>query len=107
MKQPISSAAKKALYNVITVLSLGIILLTSVILLSRIREVSSQNRALSERANQLSVEIKQQTTINQKFLRCLVLTPQVPNRTVEERTAIVDKCVENSLQNDPAFKETK
>lgn len=68
--------------NIVTVISIGLILLVIIIVLA-------QNRSLSE-------EIQQQNKIQQKFLRCLVLIPPDSINTPEQRTQAVDKCVAES-----------
>lgn len=74
--------AKKAIINIIIVMSASVVVFSAILIMA-------QNRNLSQ-------SIKDQTTINQRFFRCLILVPPDPSRTVEQRLSVVDKCAEES-----------
>lgn len=83
---------KRAIYNAVVIAGIATILLMVVIILVQIR---NQNNT-----------IKEQTDINQRFFRCLILIPQDVNRTPEQRVELVDKCsVESKLPNGSPLSE--
>ncbi len=95
--------AKQFVSHMVTAISLGLLLLTVVILLTQNRDqskqIQEQNKIILEVSRQIKEQneiITRQTDINQKFLKCLVLVPQVPGRSVEERGNLVDQCIKDS-----------
>lgn len=78
--------AKRAILNIVIAISVGVVVLTSILILKRIETVGQS--------------VKDQTTINQKFLRCLILVTPSEFRTPEQRVVVVDKCVEESIRLD-------
>lgn len=88
-RKALRAPAKKAIYNVVIAASLGVILFVVVLILAEIRE---QQQALIKQ----NETITEQTDINQKFFRCLVLIPIDKDRTPDERVRLVDKCAEQS-----------
>lgn len=74
MKAP----AKIAILNVITVIALSVMIFVVVLLLA-------QNRTLTR-------DIKAQTDINQRYLRCILLIPQEEFKDTEQRVKAIDKC---------------
>lgn len=90
-------AVKKSIYNIIIAVSIGVLLFTVVLILTQVRQLIQQNHHLTELEHQTTQDIKDQTTINQKFFRCLILTPQSAFNNTKTRVAAVDKCVEESV----------
>lgn len=74
--------AKDAISHIITVIGVGVIVVVFVALLA-------QTRTLSENINN-------QTLINQRYLRCILLIPPEQFRDAESRVAAIDKCAEES-----------
>ena len=69
---------QKAISHVVTVMSLGVIITVTIILLAQIRK--------------LGENIKAQTDINQRYLRCILLIERKDYEKVETRVAAIDKC---------------
>lgn len=79
-----SHAARTAVSNTVIVISLAIMLFILVY-------VSVQNRTIIER-------IEEQGQINQRYIRCIVLTPGSEYSDVGMRTKAIDKCaIESKL----------
>lgn len=74
--------ARQVFSHIITVIAVGVIALVCVMLLA-------QNRNLSR-------EIKDQTAINQRYLRCILLIPSDEFKDVKLRVAAIDKCSRTS-----------
>lgn len=72
----------KAISHITTVLAGAVIALVAVLILA-------QNRKLGE-------DIKAQTTINQRFLRCILLIPREQFVSVDDRVKAIDSCVDQS-----------
>lgn len=87
----IAPAVKRSIYNLVIVVSIGIMLFTSVLLLAQVRAIGQQN-------HQIAHDVKDQTTVIQKYLRCLLLIPQKEYATIETRIVAIDRCVEESIK---------
>lgn len=78
MRQPV----KEAVFHVITVIGIGVIVVVFVALLAQTRT--------------LSKNINNQTLINQRYLRCILLIPPEQFNDAESRVGAIDKCAEES-----------
>lgn len=84
---------KQFFFHIISVLSLAFTFFMAVYLLA-------QNKSLNQVNNKLSQEIKAQTDINQRYLRCILLIEREKFANVESRVDAIDKCaVESKTPN--------
>jgi hypothetical protein len=83
------SFQKVYFWQVVTAISVAVVVLLFAFILV-------QSQQSSRRTEKLSEEIKEQTDINQRFFRCLVLIPPNAASTPEERVKLVDKCATES-----------
>lgn len=89
----LKAPAKTFVLNVIIALSFALTLFMVVVLLA-------QNRESNRRTEQLSKEIKAQTDINQRYLRCILLIERDQFANVELRLDAIDKCsIESKTPN--------
>jgi low affinity Fe/Cu permease len=84
---------KHFLSHMITVISVAISVFFIVLLLA-------QNNKTNEATQKLSEEIKAQTDINQRYLRCILLIERDKFASVETRVAAIDKCAVESRTPD-------
>lgn len=84
-KAAMRAPAKKALLNIIIAAGFGVMLLIGIY---NSVQIQDQNEILIAQND----VIKEQTDINQRFIRCLILIPGGQSRTPEERIEAIDKC---------------
>ena len=77
------------IFHLVVALSLAVTFFMMVFLLAQNRHLGEQNQKLSE-------EIKAQTDINQRYLRCILLIEREKFATVETRVDAIDKCAVES-----------
>ncbi len=75
--------AKKAIYHIASVFSAAVVVFFIILLLAQIR--------------QLNQDVKEQTIITQRYLRCLLLLPESAFATTESRAEAIDRCARDSF----------
>lgn len=82
LRKDLKQHINHAFYTVVTTVGIGIIAITMIVVLT-------QNRSLS-------TEIRNQTDINQRYLRCIILLPKEAFADIPSRIKALDQCSEDS-----------
>lgn len=98
---------KQFISHLVIVLGIGVVILVIVLLLAQNSKSnaantksSAENEKLSREIKSLSQDISDQTDINQRYLRCILLIEREKFANVELRVEAIDKCaIESKLPN--------
>lgn len=74
--------ANKSISNLVIVVASAVVVFIAINILAQIRS--------------LTQDVKSQTTINQKYLRCILLLPPEDFADREKRVVAIDRCAEES-----------
>lgn len=98
-----TSPPKQFLSHMVTIVSVAVIVLVGIILLADnrrlsqdVKKISQGTQKLAEDNQRLSEQIREQTDINQRYLRCILLIPREDFASVETRVEAIDKCARES-----------